>query len=340
MVTTKMEKKMEFTWISNRLISMANFQQKHWIIYLILARLSVAWYSLILTYWGTDLKLLTANNNFTPLGLFFTLTLAIVVLLFEIANKHKQTLDKNSWEAKGYQLLSNLREETDNICKIKFTTLLNAIDSIKTNNQNAFSAVISDPSKQLDEIAKRMASSLRYLLQEEGSSLLIDDLYVSIAYQFPLESDEWFWATEEHGLSFEDLLTPQISSFDQMEMVSTFKHLLSARGRSIFYNSKADAEKDHKYIVDDFDERSSDGKLLGSIACYEDFIKKSDKKYIHYVLTISTYSRPFTTNLQEVENIKYNMNTHFISLFSIRIRIELCLLYLQKLGILYQIPRL
>ncbi len=311
---------------------MANYQQKHWIVYLLLGRLSVAWYSLILTYLGTNIGLINGNNKLTVFGWLCTSVLAILVFLFEIANKYKQSLNKDAPEISAYALLNNLREETDNICKAKLSTLLNVIHSIKKTNQIAFPTIISNPLNQLDEIAKRMASSLRFLLREDGMPpWQVDDLYVSIAYQFPLESDNWFWATEEHGMSLQDLLTPKTNNPDQVETVSTFKYLLSSKGNTKFYNSKADAEKDHKYLSDDLDERDSSGKLLGSIACYEDFVKKSDKTYIHYVLTIATYSRPFTRYMDEVDNVRHNMKMNFVSLFSIRIRIELCLLYLQQL---------
>lgn len=326
------------------LLFIYKFQTKHWFVYLLLVRLSVVWYSLVLTYLGEALCLISVSTaggkRLTIVGWVCTIIITGVIVLGEAAKNYSNSLQTEPFEIGGFALLNNLRAAMANVCKSKYMTLLSEIHAIKTECIDTPPVIVSNPPKQLDQIAKEMAECLRFLLREDGGKRWQpDDLYVSIAYQFPLEGNSWHWATEEHGMCLKDLLySPNMGERSPATM-STLQYVLSDKRSVVFYNSKADAEKDGKYIPDDLDERDSDGKLLGSIACYEGVIKKSDITYIHFVLSVTTYSRPFATNPQSVENTKYNMKEFVVSDFFLRIQIELCLLYLNQLGALEnQVP--
>lgn len=319
------------------LLFISKFQSKHWFVYLLVVRLSVVWYSLVLTYLGETLHLISVSTSggkmLTILGWISTIIITGIIILGEASKKYSSSLQTEPFEIGGFALLNNLRSGIENVCKSKYGTLLSEIHAIKTEHADEPPIIISNPPKQLDEIAKEMAGCLRFLLREDGGKRWqTDDLYVSVAYQFPLEGDTWHWATEEHGLCLSDLLHLSNTDEERPKTMSTLEFILSDKRSVVFFNSKADAEKDGKYIADDFDERDSDGKLLGSIACYEGIIKKADITYIHFVLTVTTYSRPFATDPQSAENTKHNMKEFVVSDFFLRIQIELCLLYLEQLG--------
>lgn len=320
------------------LLFISTLQTHYWFVYLLIVRLSLLWYSLILTYCGNDLKLVHSLENgrkvLTKTGWVGTVIITILVIVGEAAKKYSESLQELPSGSGGFAVLNNLRNGFQRICNSKYQTLLSEIHSIKKGQSidlNTIPDIISNPIKQLDIISKEMAVCLRYLLREDGdSNWQDDDLYISIAYQFPKENDDWHWATEEHGMCFEELLTPQFDENQSKNIISTFKYLISSKGNVVFFNSKAQAYERGKYIPDDLDEYNN-GKLLGSIACYEDVIKKSDVNYIRFILTITTYSRPFASETQFVENIKHNMKTFVIADFFSRIRIELCLLYIEQL---------
>lgn len=318
------------TWI-------ANVQINHPFSNLLLVRLSAIWFSLILTYFGESLSLIyidpvTNKRGFSLFGIIATVFIILATTLGELAKLYYEQSDNEPFEVGGFIFLNNLRNAFNITCKNKYSTLLSKIHALKSTQSNDIPAIISDPPKQLNIIADEMQNCLRHLLREDNNKHWAkdDDLFVSIIYQFPEEGTnaKWYWATEEHGLGIEGLLKDYEGG-----KTSTFKYLIANKGSVRFFNSKADAEKNCMYIEDDLDERDDNGNLMGSIACYEDFIKKGDIEYIHYVLMISTYSKKFTSSLSKeaVDNVKHNMKEFIISDFQFRIRIELCLLYLSEL---------
>lgn len=333
-------------WIGKIATKFAKWQQKHWILSLFSVRLLAVWFSFIVTYAGEALLLIkhyeSGKKQFTIFGMVCTVILIAFVTFGEISLRYACEKDQDKHDRGAAFMLRNLRDATSTLCESKYNTLVNEIYKITTQSGSIIPDIISNPEKQLDNIANQMSSCLCKLLQEDkGEKWRQSDIFVSIAYEYPSdESGAWHWATSERGLSLDGLL-----HHDEQRM-STMLYCLENKGSKVFFNSKQTAFDENRYIPDSEDEYDSDGKLLGSIACFEDTIKKNDIAYVHYVLTISTYDKRFVSieaNDYETpedadaaykaaeEAVKYNMYKNIVSDFLMRVKIELCLLYLSQL---------
>ena len=324
----------------------ARWQQEHWVLSLILVRISAIWFSLIVNYGGSFLKLTKIEddqNQLTLLGWFLTILLVGWISLNEVANEYKWNKTQDKYDIAAAFVLRNLRDATASLCDSKYNTLLNEIDKIRQNSNCPIPQIISDPEKQLDGLSNQLSNCLCQLLQEDkGERWRINDVCVSIAYEFPSEKPNvWHWATKERGLSLDKLFNETDG-----KPISTMLHCLKSKGNKVFFNSKQKAFEDKHYLPDQFDEYDSDGNLLGSIACFEDTIKKNDIVYIHYILSISTYDKKFVSiNIDNIENqeeanevykkaedaVKYNIHKIIVTDFLMRAKVEFCLLYLLML---------
>ena len=321
----------KLAWYHQMLLAIAEFQKKHWFISIFLVRLSAIWFSLVLTYLGESLKLIeivSGSKKLTVWGWFATAFLTIAILLFEVAKYFESHSSEEPYEIGGFLFLNGLRKGIGSLCDSKLNTLICQIEEVK--NQNVIPPVIiSNPQKQLQAIAEQIRECLSRLLAEKSDNHVNGkDIVATIAYQFPLEGNEWHWATVEHGLGFDKLLNPSNSP-----SVSTFQKLLNSGQNYIFYNSKQEAFQAKAYLCDEFDDYDDNNRLKGSIACYKYDITKNDKLYIRTVLSITSYQQQFSSDnsRQTVDNVRGNMSDFVISDFAKRIKIELCLLYLSSL---------
>lgn len=334
-------------WIGKALLKYASWQHKHWILSLLLVRLLAVWFSFVVTYAGETLYLIEVLENgrkqFTVFGIICTLLLIAFVTFGEISLKYDREKDHKKYERGAAFMLRNLRDATSTLCDSKYNTLVSVIDNIKKSSGNDIPEIISNPEKQLDGLASQISNCLCQLLQEDkGEKWRVEDVFVSIAYEYPSDAPgQWHWATRERGLSLQELFREGTEG-----QISTMVYCLRNKGNKVFYNSKQTALAEKHYVPDLGDEYDADGNLLGSIACFEDTIKKNDVVYIHYVLTISTYDKKFVsidasnyeaqeeadTAYQEAEDaVKYNMYKNVVSDFMMRARVEFCLLYLSRL---------
>lgn len=82
------------------------------------------------------------------------------------------------------------------------------------------------------------------------------------------------------------------------------------------------------YIPDNEDEYDENGKLNGSIACFQYEIKKNNKTIIEFIVTITSYSQRFIQGMTDgdevVKNVKHNIEKIVVSNYIIRAKIELC----------------
>lgn len=333
-------------WLEKILLKFAEWQHKHWVASLLLVRLMALWFSFIIAYGGESLRLITTSNNkkqLTWLGVICTVILILFVVIGDISIKFERDRDKKKHDNGAMFILKIVRDATSRLCDSKYNTLVNIIDNINRGIRTSVPEIISNPEKQLIELADQLSNSLCRLLQEnKGEKWRQSDVFVSIAYEYPSEEQgKWHWATRERGLSLDDLFKK-----DTNGRISTMQFCLEKIGNKVFFNSKQDAFQEKHYIPDNDDEYDSNGKLLGSIACFEDTIKKNDVEYIHYVLTISTYDKRFVSIEQSdyeksedadiayneaVEATSYNMRKNVVCEFQMRAKIELCLLYLLHL---------
>lgn len=317
-------------WIEDKLMQFYEWLQSKWFLWSLILTTSGFWFSLVLAFWGENLNLITIDNGskkFTPLGFVFTIFFVILSLILFAAQKLYEYRKINSDQDKRkLYILENICICTSQICDNKFINLKKLIYEIKTSSLSIHSQIISRPCEQLKYITEKINRCLCRLLTQNEYSINEDELYVSLYYSFPLESDEWYLAENtapERGLCIEKLLDDK----------STFSKCLSSKKPLVFWNSKEKARKNDSYIPDEDDAVDDNEELKGSIGCYRITITHNNKELIKSVLSITTYNKKFVNskNKKIIENVEYNIENHILQYFKKRINVELCLLYLSHL---------
>lgn len=226
-------------------------------------------------------------------------------------------------------VLRDLNSSANEICESKLSTLTDQLDFFITRPEEMPPAIISDPHRQIDTLAKELSICLASLLKFQEHRH-VTELFTSIIYRFPEENDtDWHWATTERGLTISDLISQQNGR------MSTFQYLLHSKGHSVFKNSKQVAYDANQYIPDNEDEYDENGKLKGSIACFQFDIKKNNNTIIEFVVSITSYAQQFIQGMTDgdeiVKNVRYNLEKVVIPNYIVRAKIELCLLYIKHL---------
>lgn len=324
---------------------LSDFTYKHWIVTAMIFTGSSWWFSLFLGYWGVDLGLLVINNDqnnvpvtkLTPLGLAITIVICLILIVLTLISRYREAhnTDKKNliYLEAGYNLFDKVLMDLNYLCRSKYSSQINEIVNIE-NDQLEPPIIYSNPCKQLEVISNEIADCISFTLSEKGRKFNRDDLYVSIAYNFPkYDRDSWHWAdvNSERGLSIAKLCGDN----------TTFSYLLktaSQKEPSVFFNSKQQAYDEKHYLPDDCDKYDFSNKLKGSIACFKIVIKKGDVDYIIAVVNISSYSKKFVDESvsnadiqQDVNSVYKNIENVIIKEFSERIKIELCNYYIQFL---------
>ncbi len=306
--------------------------KKHWIVSAVILGCSGWWFSLILTYFGETLKLVQtvdSNRHLTILGWLFTALVLGATIFFTIVKKYNDDDKSSEIEietlSSGYKLLDDILVSMGKICNNKSNTQIKEISKIKEGKAIP-KDVFTNPCEQLKNILNSISECLALMLTEEGHHVRENDIYVSLAYNFPLESKEtWKWAENkiEKGMALDVLLKKENT---------TISRLLASDEPYLFFNSKQNAYKADQYFPDDID-RKPGGRIRGSIACYKINVKYDNEYYVKSVLSISTYDKCFSKvdEKSEIETIEYNMYEHIAKNFSEQIRVELCNYYMQYL---------
>lgn len=247
----------------------------------------------------------------------------------EAAPKLKRLENELLEQKENGLVLSELKSSTNVVCENKLSTLIDQLDSFVACPSKNPPRIITNPTRQLDTLAKELSICLATLLkfQERRN---VTELFTSIIYRLPESGDNsWHWATTERGLSISDLIIPHDGRS------STFQQLLDSKGHSIFKNSKQAAYDANQYIPDTEDEYDENGKLKGSIACFQFGIKKSNKTLIEFVITITSYDQQFVQGKSDsdpiVQNVRHNLEKVVLPNYVVRAKIELCLLYIKQL---------
>lgn len=317
---------------------------QHWLVTAIALNGISWWFSLFLGIFGESCGVIerkdpTGFATLSPIGIVCTVVLLFIHFALTALNKYKET--NNDYEKRlniaesGYNLFDKILSTVTAICHHKYSTQMKTIEDIKTNNKEP-PVVYTEPCKQFEIIISQLIECVAFLLSEKGRNFKKKDLYVSVAYNFPLENENtWKWVDieDERGLPIEKVI----------EDGSTFSYLLNnstSERSSVFFNSKQEAYNSHKYIIDECDKKDSNGELKGSIACYKITLKRSDTIYGIAVLSISSYDHKFVEvsltddkdkQKEKIENVSANIENVIVSELSVRIRIELCNYYLQFL---------
>lgn len=320
----------------------ANLRQKYWVGDILLVKASTLWFPLVLTYLGNKLDLTGTSANdhrhLTMRGWAVTIFLFLLVIICEISSKREKRKEddaklkaNNNYYRQGYLYQIRLRKKNNKLCTQRCQMLLNRIHSIKSAPRKNSPKGVYNPKKQLETIVSELTDCLVPFFAElsPNEKWSENDIFISIAYQFPAESGTWEWATEERGLSLNELLAVD----PQEKSQSTFSYLLGHKKNTIFFNSKQKAYKEGHYIPDEFDRYDQTGNLLGSIVSYKRVQKTHDIKYTCFILSITSYSKKFVpgASKNDIANAEHNMYDLIVSDFLKRIDEELCWLYLQSL---------
>lgn len=313
----------------------AEIQETHWFLSLLIVKLSAVWYSLVIGFAGETCRLVFVTTKGTKALTFWgwvsSITILGLIVLGEASTKYMKMKTPPKFEIGAYQLLLNLRAGIDSFCNSKYRSLVSKIDTARKKRDDTGKKIEGRPIEEIDILAHEMEKCLKTLLEEDKKQP--KDIFVSIIYQLPQEDkNKWYWGIkDEKGLSLDELLAKGSDG-----RKSTVRHLLDNKGHFVFYNSKAKAYEEKKYITDDWDnleQGEGEQDLRGSIACYEGFVKRNDIFFIKYVIMISTYKSKFSEceDSNIIKNIKGNIHDFVISDFETRIQNELCTFYLGEL---------
>lgn len=325
-----------------------NNNNKIWIFITIILSILPFIYSTLLTYFGETWHFVKVTNKegitsrgLSGWGIFATILMIVIICTLTFLVKYKEfhkDEDKRQLEIKesGYELFDKLLDTVGYICNRKCSTQMKTIENIKKNGEKP-PKIYTKPCDQLKDILSELCSCITYVLSDKSRKFNRNDIYASVAYNFPKERDNvWKWAdvNNERGLSIEKLTNAD----------TTFSYLLNntnEHSTSIFYNSKQEAYEIGRYLPDECDEYDKSGKLKGSIACFKINLKKSDETYITAVLGISSYNKQFVDvpykkkeqeeYISQIENVRKNIENLIVAELSERIKIELCNYYLQFL---------
>ncbi|AGY75863.1 hypothetical protein [Clostridium autoethanogenum] len=316
--------------LKGKLIALHKWNQKRWLIVSLIMSTASIWFSLILTFCGQDLNLISVSGNKRTLTwpgsilTFIVILFSLVVVLAQRCYEYEEL--NNNKDKMGLQVLQTISTSTNEICDCKYATLLEQIYGIK-NNKIKVPQIVSKPKEQLKQIIKCLNESLCKTLSYGDYKINSNEMYVCLHYNFPEESKEWYLAESVYA-------ERSISTTELLNDNSTFKQILDFRQDLIFWNSKEDAKKHNKYIEDEEDQFDENHNLKGSIACYKIQIIFHSTTYINAIISFATYSKRFVNkkNKNAINTVKYNIKENILSVFKKRINIELCLLYLMKLN--------
>lgn len=303
-----------------------NFFKKHWFWYTLIIAFPTTWFSVIVPFWGTVLKLQN-ENGMTKLGTIISGCIVVPIALIVILNNwYSSRSEKGRLEELEGEIgfLGTINENVDRICDEKYDQLRRTIVEVKSGN-GEFPRIVTKPSNQLKRIISGMTSCLVKFIETTDQKFQFKDFLVSIAYNFPTENGTWEWidGMVERDLTLEELLGPNC--------YSTFKYLMDTKQPYYFNNKKEDAKRDRRYFYNKQDELNEEiGEPVGSIFCYNFKIKKGSTVYVDAYLSISTTKKRFSVEDDEIcKNTRDNMISLVKDSFGKRIGIELCLLYLE-----------
>lgn len=305
-----------------------NSFKKHWFWYTLIITFPTAWFSVILPYFGERFKL-QIDNELTGSGTVISCVIVIVVaVIVFINNWYSSKSEQGKLEdLQGeVEYLGIINENVDRICDEKYDQLRKVIIETKQKNRTS-PEIISKPNNQLKRIVKAITSCLVKFMKTPGTDYSFKDFLVTIAYNFPLETEKWEWVDGaiERDLTLDELLEDGCDS--------TFRYLMSSNQPYYFNNKKEDAKRERRYHYNKQDELNAENnEPVGSIFCYNFKIKKGNSVYVNAYLSISTNKKRFS---EDDENICKNTRDNMVSLvkdtFGKRIGIELSLLYLEYL---------
>lgn len=297
-------------------------------------------FSIIFPYYGEKWGLIS-NKIITPFGIavciIYVILLAVIIIFYNIiSHKNDGTIseyelnnlknERNVYNA-NYRILSNVLENSDDVCNSKLKTLKSEIKKYHNNPQNIYPTIISNPQKQLDEILRKLFDCVAEIIKMPKHSINYD---VAIK----IEDSDWDWLNgfePSEGVPIGEV-NVEGSLFRKL-VTSTDKHT-----SLLFYNKKSFAISKGYYKVLSIDRDESGNFIDGSILAKHIFVGESyNDKWIELAIFISTQNNDFfikdnvlVNESDGISNAKKNLREHIFSHFDLRLQIELSLLLLDS----------
>lgn len=316
----------------------ADFINEHWIWKTIILFLPSVYLPVIVKYAGENLGLSDQAGALTKMGVGLTIVVYVAALFVNVLSSYKSKKDKENELAKDlrhqeeiekykqeifdydntFDVYDRLLNVIGNICETKFDAICEYIDnSIKVGEfRKPFNETVY-PDKQLKSIAKELKTCLSTMTKPS-----VDNITVSMAYQFPGVSDHIRWVDQQ-----EIAQCMQLSQL-KSNKCTTFYKVYSEESNFLFFNDKKEAASQGNYVFDKKDQRYHN---IGSIICDEISIEDESGKIARIILTISTYGYKFTDSddKETLDNMSQMIEEVILQQFEKRIRIELALLFVK-----------
>ena len=318
---------------------LADCLNEHWIWKTIILFLPSIYLPVVVKYAGEILNLSDVDGKLTELGIVVTVIIYVCVLLINILanykskrdkeievqkeSMHRKEIDEYKKEIESYDetltVYIRLLNVIGNICDVKLEAIYNYINSSieggvfhKPFNETVY------PEKQLKSIAKELKTCLSEITQPP-----LSQISVSMAYEFPGVGSSLKWIDQQ-----EIAQCMQLNQLKKNES-TTFYKIYSGQSNFLFFNDKAKAASEGKYVFDKKDHRYHD---VGSIICDEIALEDENGKIARIILTISTYGYKFTNSDDEkiLKNMSDMIEEVILQQFEKRILIELALLFVKS----------
>lgn len=325
--------------IKQFLKKLADSLNEHWIWKTIILFLPSVYLPVIVKYCGAEWNLSDKDGNLTIIGVWGTIVLYTVVLLINILSNYKSKRDKEKEQVvkeKYEQKIKICQEENQTYKKTLnvYKGLLNVIGRVCDIKQEAINSYIEFSLKNKefrkpfnetvcsDIQLKNIAKELKFCLSEITQPPL-DNISVSIAYEFPEMSKQIYW------IDYKEVVQCMSLKSLKSNKNTTFYKIYSGESDFLFFNDKELASKNGNYVFDKKDERNHN---IGSIICDEIALENERGKIARVILTISTYGYRFTDSNDEkvLSNMSQMIQKVILQQFEKRIRIELGFLFVKR----------
>jgi hypothetical protein len=285
-----------------------DYFNRKWFITTLIVTSAGQWF-LILKCFGTSLKTVDVNGNFTPRFYYLFWPVFITAFLFSLL---KAWADNYSQKNKNNGRLV-LDQMLQSITSAKASKFRRFVDFIESNHNkcvtNPFN-IITQPKQQIETILTNIQITLSNIFDIERSNIGLSIIY-------SVDNEKWDWL---YTMSVsEDTTLNELLNNDNSAVRQIIDHKVSY----LFYPDKRIGIRENKYFPGKSDKNFGN---IGSILCSEISVGL-ENKYLRAILSITTYGTQLCS--EKDENSKEKLKSTLLPNFEQRIKVELALLYIK-----------